>query len=47
MKAGAKFAEKGIDLDRDGIPDSLEVEKVESQERIKEKEIASKEKNRR
>ncbi len=44
MKAGAKFAEKGIDLDRDGIPDALEVEKVESQERIKEKEIASKEK---
>ncbi len=44
MKAGAKFAEKGIDLDRDGIPDALEVEKVESQERIKEKEISSREK---
>jgi len=44
MKAGAKFAEKGVDLDRDGIPDALEVEKVESQERMKEKEIESKEK---
>jgi len=43
MKAGAKFAEKGIDLDRDGIPDALEVEKVQSQERIKDKEIASRE----
>jgi hypothetical protein len=44
MKATSKFAEKGIDMDRDGIPDVLEVEKVESQERMKEKEIASREK---
>ena len=44
MKASVKFAEKGVDLDRDGIPDILEAEKVESQERMKEKEIESKEK---
>lgn len=43
MKAASRFAEKGVDLDRDGIPDVLESEKVESQERIKEMEITSKE----
>lgn len=39
MKASAKLDEKLVDHDRDGIPDILEQDKVESQERIKEKEM--------
>ena len=43
MKSGAKFIEKGIDLDRDGIPDALEVERMRNKENIKNKEIQSRE----
>jgi hypothetical protein len=46
MDLEAKTTEKLVDadLDNDGIPDLLEMEKVRSQERIKEKELQSKEK---
>jgi hypothetical protein len=46
MDLEGKFAEKQVDsdLDNDGIPDIMELEKLAAQERIKEKELSSKEK---
>lgn len=43
LKAGANFEGKIIDKDGDGIPDEVELEKVRSTERLKEKELKLKE----
>jgi hypothetical protein len=39
IKLEGKFNEKSVDLDRDGIPDQLELQKVQSQERVKKMEL--------
>jgi len=43
IKLEGKFNEKGVDLDKDGIPDDLELQRVQSQERLKKEELAVKE----
>lgn len=42
LKAESKLGEKVVDMDRDGIPDQLELEKNAASERIKEREIQAK-----
>lgn len=42
MKMAGKMAQRNIDMDRDGIPDILELEKQNANERVKEKEIEMK-----
>jgi hypothetical protein len=42
LKAESKLGEKVVDMDRDGIPDQLELEKNAANERVKEKEIQAK-----
>jgi hypothetical protein len=43
MKIQGKFGEKVVDMDRDGIPDEIEVEKLRLEDNIKKEDIATKE----
>lgn len=43
MKIQGKFGEKAVDMDRDGIPDEIEVEKLRLEDNIKKEDIATKE----
>ena len=44
LKIQGKQGEKSIDMDRDGIPDQIEVARLQAEDAIKKEEIASREK---